>query len=76
LESFVPEGGVENKEVAMRGRLSTDYSGYTHEGLELYRRYDRIAQIEISPDESEVTDFCVMLIIKRGIGGDLDCCGP
>ncbi|MDO9633564.1 MAG: hypothetical protein Q7J05_00790 [Paludibacter sp.] len=78
FKCFYPTEGKEGKNVAMRGRLSNDYSGYAktiHDSV--YKYYDRNAQIIVNDDDSGMTDYCIILqVFNSRLEFELGCCGP
>jgi hypothetical protein len=78
FKSFYPERGYEDSNVVMRGRLSSDYSGYAKGvGDRIYAYYDRNVQIIAEEDDSPMTDYCIRLqAFNTRANFELGCCGP
>ena len=77
FNSFYPDSGSENHNIVMRGRLSTDYSGYAYKTPEIYKYYDRNVQISFSMDDSGMSDYCIFLeAFNNRQNNELGCCGP
>jgi hypothetical protein len=77
FKSFYPASGSENKNVVMRGRLSSDYSGYAYRVPEIYGYYDRNVQLVADPDDVGMAAYCITLqAFNTRQEFELGCCGP
>ena len=78
FKSFYPATGKENKNVVMRGRISSDYSGYSNTIQDsVYIYYDRNVQVTLDEDDSGMTDYCITLqAFNSRQEFELGCCGP
>ena len=77
FNSFYPDSGSEKENIVMRGRLSSDYSGYAYKSQEIYKYYDRNVQISFSIDDSGMSDYCIILeSFNNRRYNELGCCGP
>ena len=78
FKSFYPTTGKEDNSVAMRGRLSNDYSEYAENIQDsVFKYYDRNVQIILQQDDSGMTDYCItMQVYNSRREFELGCCGP
>ena len=77
FKSFYPANGTENKNVVMRGRLSTDYHNYRYKAPDIYGYYDRNVQLLVEQDDAGMTGYCIILqAFNTRQEFELGCCGP
>jgi len=77
FKSFYPANGEEKDNVLVRGRLSTNNGAYANDLKDIYKYYDRNAQITIGDDDSGIAEYCVLLqAFNSRQEFELGCCGP
>ena len=77
FKSFYPINGSENKNVIMRGRLSSDYSNNAYKVPIIYKYYDRNVEITADEDDAGMANYCISLrAINSRQDFELGCCGP